>query len=104
MDFSRIEGAALQAWSDASTLFETEIFGANIGLAFAVVAVLLLCLVLPGLLARLISKSVMSATEEDRRLHYRGLMKAIRAPLRLLPFILGAAIAHEYVADDTTLD
>ena len=103
MDFSTMEDTALQVWSDAGTLFETEIFGVNIGLIFAAIAVLVVCLILPGLLARLISKSVMSATDEDRRFHYKGLMKAIRAPLRVLPLVVGAVVAHEYVEDGSTL-
>ena len=103
MDFSAIKETALQLWSDAGTFFELDLFGINIGLIFAAVAVLIVVLVLPGLLARLISKSVMSATEEDRRVHYRELMKAIRVPLRILPLVIGAAVAHEYVDQESTL-
>lgn len=103
MTFSDIETALLALWEDSAELWQGEIFGINTGLIAAGMAVLIVCLILPSLLARLISKTVVTVADDGRAVHYGRLLKAVKAPFRLLPPIVAAMIAYQYLEPDTTL-
>jgi MscS family membrane protein len=103
MTFDDIESALRSLWAESAQLWQGEIFGINTGLIAAGLAILLLCLVLPSILARVISKTVVTVAEDGRTVHYRRLLDAVKAPLRLLPPIIGALIAYQYLEPDTTL-
>lgn len=103
MTFSDIESALLTLWEDSAQLWQTEVFGINIGLILAGLAVLVLFLILPSVLARLISKTVVTVADDGKPVHYGRLLKAVKAPFRLVPPVIAAMIAHEYLEPDTTL-
>lgn len=103
MTFSDVESVVLQVWEDSAELWAGEIFGINIGVIAAVLAILLVGLILPSVIARVISKTVVKAADDGRPAHYGRLLNAIKAPLRLLPLIIGAMVAYEYLEQDTSL-
>ncbi|WPZ32952.1 mechanosensitive ion channel family protein [Thalassobaculum sp. OXR-137] len=103
MTFSDLESSLLTLWDDTAQLWQGEILGVNIGLLAGGMAVLIVCLILPSILARVISRTVVTVADDGRALHYRRLLNAVKAPLRLLPPIIGALIAHQYLEPDTTL-
>ncbi|WP_051244774.1 mechanosensitive ion channel family protein [Thalassobaculum salexigens] len=104
MTFDDIESALRALWADSAQLWQGEIFGINTGLVAAGTAVLIACLILPSLLARIISRTVVTVADDDgRAVHYRRLLNAVKTPLRLLPAIIAALIAHQYLEADTVL-
>ena len=103
MTFDDIEPALQSLWAESAQLWRGDIFGINTGLIVAGLAVLIVCLILPSLLARVISRTVVTVADDGRAVHYRRLLDAVKAPLRLLPPIIAAMIAYQYLEPDSTL-
>ncbi|MEQ8586120.1 MAG: mechanosensitive ion channel family protein [Thalassobaculaceae bacterium] len=98
MTLADIETALHSLWEGTAQFWKGEIFGINTGFALAGLAAVVLCLLLPSLLSRLISKTVVSVADgQDRDVSYGQLVDAIRAPMRLLPLVIGGMAATGYL-------
>ncbi|MFX4222172.1 MAG: mechanosensitive ion channel family protein [Thalassobaculum sp.] len=98
MNFSDVETALMDFWEGTAQLWTGDILGINAGVVVTGLAVLLFCLVLPSVLSRLISKTVVSvADRNDRDVSYGKLVEAIKVPMRLLPLVIAAMVATGYL-------
>lgn len=96
-DWVRLPPWAIDAWTYFMTIWDQGVFDLTYGQIFTVIGVLLLSLIVRGLFARTVVRSITRAAAGTQTHLDDALVKSISEPLKLVPIIVGVYIAMNLI-------